>query len=153
MGPATCKIVGIKSMLSLFNQVRWGYGFSSRSTHTFNSAANPARRRGGVQCFLSMLFSGCRHRLEILTRPPAGIRSKPDGRFRQCLDINKAGSRWDSKHARRVRSWASSQRASSASALSEFLLPLDLLPFLLYLVFPFCAANKPSPTPSSACPR
>ena len=27
------KIVGVKSMLSLFGQLRWGYGFQARSTH------------------------------------------------------------------------------------------------------------------------
>ena len=43
--------------------------------------------------------------------------------------------------------WASFQRGSSASALSECLLTLDLLPFL---VFPFCAAtmlSSPLPLP------
>ena len=69
-----------------------------------------------------------------------------------CTDVESAGSHWDSKHARRVRSWSSSQKGSSALALSEFLLPLDLLPFLPYLVFPFCSATK-LPPPSSACPR
>ena len=35
------------------------------------------------------MFSGCRHRLEILTRPPAGINTKPDGPFRQHVPIQR----------------------------------------------------------------
>ena len=38
-----------------------------------------------VQCFLSGLFSYCRHRLE--TRPTAVIKMNPDDRFRQPVPI------------------------------------------------------------------
>ena len=54
--------------------------------------------------------------------------------------LNFLLSSWDSKDAQRVRTWAS----------CEFLLRLDLLPFLPYLIFPFCAAT---PHLSSASPH
>ena len=129
-------------MLSLFNQLRWWYSFQSRSTHTFNSAANLARRRGGVQCFLSMLFSGCRHPYPISrwnqNETPWSLSST-------CTDVQSVGSRWDSKHARRVRPWPSSQRLSSASALSEFLLPLDFTPLSPLPRFPLLCRNQTPP--------
>ena len=51
------------------------------------SATNPLVEMMGRPVFplynLSRLFSNFRHRLEILTRPPAAIKTKFDGRFHQ----------------------------------------------------------------------
>ena len=89
------------------------------------------RRRGFhdvVQCFLSRLFS---HLPTSLPNLPLQSNETRWPLSSPCTDTERAGSRWDSKHARRVRSWSSSQRGSSASALSEFLFPLDYSPFYL----------------------
>ena len=66
-------------------RTRWEYGFQSRSIHRPNSAAKPPQSKGvswrAVQCFLSRLFSHCRHRLEMLPRPPVAIKMKPMATF------------------------------------------------------------------------
>ena len=63
---------------------------SSLEAPIHSTPPRTCRRRGFhdvVQCFLSRLFSHFRHRLEILTRPPAAIKAKPDGHFHQHVQI------------------------------------------------------------------
>jgi len=134
-----------RQSLSLCGQLWWGYGFQSRSTHGFNSATNPLLKgvsRRAVPCFPPGSFCYSHHNLEILTRPSAVIKTKPDGLLLStCTNVERAGSYRDSKDAQRVSTWASSQ---SASALSEFLCPLPH--------FPLLCCNHPFFPSSSACP-
>jgi len=77
MCPPTCKIVVVKSMLSLFGQLRWASRLSLEvSTPEFNSAANPHRR---------VEFHDESSNISSLGRSAtaAVIKMKPADRFRQ----------------------------------------------------------------------
>ena len=63
MGPPTCKIVGVKSMLSLSGQLRLEYGSQSRSTHQVRH--KPPRRNDGPSSVSSL---GCSATFDIAWR-------------------------------------------------------------------------------------
>jgi len=84
------KIVVFKSILSLFGQLRWDPASSLEVP--MDSTPSPTPRQV-VRCFLSGSFCYCRHHLEILTRPSAVIKTKPDGPLSStCTDVERAGS-------------------------------------------------------------
>ena len=101
------------------------------------------------QCFRSGSFSYCRP--DIRTRPPAAIRDgnemprPPSSTSTRCRESGKL-LRFKGEELSYGLS-PSLQERSSASVLSEFLIPFDLLPFPPYLVIPFCAATKLAAVP------
>ena len=147
MGPSTYEIVGVESMSSLFGQLREGYGFQSRTQLRHKPLSSKGVSWRVVQCFLSRLFSRCRHRLETLTRPLAAIKTKPDGRFRHHVKIQ------------RVRGVVGIQ--SMREELRHGLHCEDVRVHQLWVrppfyltSFPLLCRNQTFPhPPSSACPR
>ena len=84
------KIVVVKLMLTLFGQLRWGYGFQSRSTHRLNSAANAPRRRGFHEEPSNVSSLGSSATFDIAWRSSLDLPPEStDGRFRQYVAIQR----------------------------------------------------------------
>jgi hypothetical protein len=121
--------------------VNWGPRILSTSTYPlFKPSLRSLIERVFIRsdrCLQSGSFSYCR--LDIPTRPPAAARDgneNPRPPSSTSIRYRENGKLLSFK-GEELSYWL-----SNASVLSEFLLPLDLLPFLPYLVIPFFSATK-----------